>query len=361
MICCLKCGQPFPVPQFPYKCSQCSGLFGFPEGLSFIPDEIDSSQPGIWRYKRSFALPDHAPVVTLGEGNTPLVWSSVQGNEVAFKLESLNPTGSFKDRGTAVLVSWLITAGIDRAVEDSSGNAGSSFAAYASRAGIEGKIFIPAYASGPKRNQIEAYGSDVIPISGPRSKAAEAVLEEVNQGAVYASHAYLPHGMAGIATIAYELVDELGEPPGTVLLPVGHGSLLTGIWLGFQALLKSGLISQQPKLIGIQAAACDPLYQAYQAGQDQPVTGQEGKTLAEGVAIADPYHGEIVLHAVRESGGTFLNVEEDRIRSGQSSLARLGIYAELTSALIWDGLHQLPADLPDPIISIISGHGLKGD
>jgi threonine synthase len=287
------------------------------------------------------------------------VWSEAFGKKVAFKLESLNPSGSFKDRGTAVLVSWLVAAGITAAVEDSSGNAGSSFAAYASRAGINAKVFIPAYASGPKRKQIESYGSQVVPVPGPRSRAAEAVLEEVQKGSVYASHAYLPHGTAGIATIAYELVEQLGELPGTILVPVGHGSLLRGIWLGFQALLKNGDISSQPRLVGIQSAACDPLYQAFAAGKDSPSPVLEGQTLAEGVAIANPYHGEAVLQALRDSQGIFLSVSESQIKAGQRSLAERGIYAELTSSLVWDAMRQLPASMPEPLVCIITGHGLK--
>ena len=359
MISCRDCGQAFPVDQFPFRCPACGGLFGFPAGLAYAPVEPDLSLPGIWKYKARFSLPAQAPVVTLGEGSTPLVWSEVFDRQVGFKLESLNPTGSFKDRGTAVLVSWLLAAGVNEAVEDSSGNAGASFAAYASRAGIQGKVFIPAYASGPKRIQIDSYGSEVIPVPGPRSKAAEAVLAEVAKGSVYASHAYLPHGTAGIATIAYELLEDLGEPPGTVLIPVGHGSLLLGIWLGFQALFKGGVISRQPKLVGIQAEVCDPLYRAFQAGEDYPSVSPERKTLAEGVAIADPYHGDVVLAAVRESSGIFLHVDEEGIQGGQRSLARLGIYAELTSALVWEGLRQLPPSMPGPVVSIITGHGLK--
>jgi threonine synthase len=361
MICCRNCNQSFPVSSFPHRCPACAGLFGFPEGLTFSPQDIDSTLPGIWRYRAGFSLPDKAPIVTLGEGSTPLVWSDIFDKRVGFKLESLNPTGSFKDRGTAVLVSWLLAAGIGEAVEDSSGNAGASFAAYASRAGIKGKIFIPAYASGPKRTQIESYGAEVIPVPGPRSKAAEAVLNEVDQGSVYASHAYLPHGTAGVATIAYELLDDLGAAPGTVLVPVGHGSLLMGIWLGFRALLKSGAITHLPRLVGVQAAACDPLYQAYQAQQVYHTAAKESKTLAEGVAIADPYHGEQVLFAVRDTKGTFLNVAEEGIQEGQRSLASLGIYSEMTSALVWDGLRKLPPDMPEPVVCVITGHGLKND
>lgn len=359
MISCRTCNQPFPVQDFPYRCPSCGGLFGFPQGLKLDLADVDPNLPGIWRYKAAFSVPDQAPQITLGEGNTPLVWAEVFGREVGFKLESLNPTGSFKDRGSAVLLSWLLAAGVDQAVEDSSGNAGASFAAYASRAGIKGKVFVPAYASGPKRTQIESYGSEVIAVPGPRSQAAEAVLAEVNQGAVYASHAYLPHGTAGIATIAYELWEDLGSSPGTVLVPVGHGSLLLGIYLGFQALARNGHISRLPRLVGIQAASIDPLYQAFLSGEDRHSVHPEGKTLAEGVAISDPYHGEQVLEAVRESGGTFLHVEEDRIKADQGSLAELGIYAELSSGLVWDGLRQLPPTMPDPVICVITGHGLK--
>jgi len=359
MISCQNCGLSFPIPEFPFRCPTCGGLFGFPEGLAFDLVEEDPGKPGIWRYQASFSLPLRAPIVTLGEGATPLVWAAVHGKKVGFKLESLNPTGSFKDRSTAVLVSWLVAAGVNNAVEDSSGNAGASFAAYASKAGIDSKVFIPDYASGPKRTQIESYGSQVVPVPGPRSRAADAVLQAVDRGSVYASHAYLPHGTAGIATIAYELVEELGKAPGTVLVPVGHGSLLLGIWMGFQALIKNAIISVQPKLIGVQAAACDPLYQAYQAGSDRVRSVPEGRTLAEGVAIAHPYHGETVLKAVRDSQGTFLHVDEEQIQPGRSALAQLGIYAELTSALVWAGLQQLPEDSPEPVICVITGHGLK--
>jgi threonine synthase len=304
-------------------------------------------------------LPPDAAPVTLGEGNTPLVWSELCGRQIALKLENLNPTGSFKDRGTAVLTSWLKAGAVAQAVEDSSGNAGSSFAAYASRSGIQSKIFVPTYASGPKRSQIERYGSQVITVPGPRSRAAEAVLEAVSQGAVYASHAYLPHGTAGIATIAYELVEQLGKSPGAVLMPVGHGSLLLGINLGFQALLDSGRIAHLPRLIAVQAADCSPLFQAYHTGQLEPVQIAEKKTIAEGVAIAAPYHGKEVLSAVRKSRGDLIAIEESLIVQGQLELARKGFDVETTSALIWGGIQDLPDDIPDPVVAIITGHGLK--
>ena len=360
MIICQECQKPYPLEPFPHLCPSCGGVFGFGDGISYSADKVESELPGIWRYRHTFSLPQGAPQITLGEGNTPLLWSKVFGKEVGFKLESLNPTGSFKDRGTAVLVSWLAAAGIQEAVEDSSGNAGASFAAYAARAGIKAKIFIPSYASGPKRSQIESYGAEVIAVPGPRSKAAEAVIQEVKGGAPYASHAFLPQGTAGIATIAFELIQQMDQVPGTILLPVGHGSLLLGIALGFQGLKQSGVIDRLPMIIGIQAAVCAPLYQAYVNESPELISAAEGKTIAEGVQISDPYHGKEVLRAGRACGGKFLAVEEGEITNGQERLAETGVHVELTSALIWNGLEQIHQDCSEPIVCILTGHGLKG-
>ena len=359
MIHCRDCQKPFPLDLFPHRCQDCGGLFAFSAGLDYAADEIKTGLPGIWRFINSYSLPPGGSVVTLGEGNTPLVWSTLFGHKIGFKMESQNPTGSFKDRGSAVLFSWLLAAGVKSAVEDSSGNAGSSFAAYASRVGMNGKVFIPEYTTGPKRKQIESYGAEVIPIPGPRSKAAEAVLTEVEKGAVYASHAYLPQGTAGIASIAYELYEEAGEVPGTIVMPVGHGSLMLGIYLGFDALLRAGKISRLPRLVGVQAAVCAPLFNAYQTDSQEPGQVVEGKTVAGGVAISNPYHGKEVLRAVRESGGMILGVAESEILSGQEQLAKLGFYVELTSALVWSGLEQIIQTAADPIVCIITGHGLK--
>jgi len=359
MISCRGCGKPFPITEFPHRCPVCGALYGFREGLHYDPDQRQPNLPGIWKYRSAFSLPDGAPMITLGEGSTPLIQDEFFGEQVWLKLESLNPTGSFKDRGSAVLVSWLLAGEIRTAVEDSSGNAGASFAAYTSRVGIHSKVFIPSYAAGPKRLQIESFGSEVIPIPGPRSKASDAVIEEVKAGAVYASHAYLPQGTAGIASIAYELIDQLGESPGTIVLPVGHGSLLLGIALGFDALLKSGVIPTRPRLIAIQSAVYNPLYRAFAAGSETVDPVPEGNTNAEGVAIAAPYHGSEVLKAVRESEGMILQVTEEQILAGMRQLAYHGIYAEITSGLVWDGLRQLAGKLVGPTVCIISGNGLK--
>jgi threonine synthase len=360
-IYCKGCHREFPIESFPHRCPECGDLFGLTKGLVYSPEKITSELPGIWKFRATFSLPEKAPVISLGEGNTPLIWSEFRSRRIGFKLESLNPTGSFKDRGAAVLISWLLAAGKSRAVEDSSGNAGAAFAAYASRGDIQGKVFVPSYASGPKRHQIESYGAEVVAVPGPRSNAAAAVLESVKEGSVYASHAYLPHGTAGIATIAYELLQQSPQAPGTILAPVGHGSLLLGIYLGFKALHDAGLIAHLPILVGLQAGEVAPLWKAYSENKMTPVKVREGKTIAEGVSIATPYHGEEVLKSVKESGGFFMKVNEQEIFEGQKQLAQRGVYVEPTSALIWSGLEQLPDQVPEPIICLVTGHGLKSD
>jgi threonine synthase len=147
--------------------------------------------------------------------------------------------------------------------------------------------------------------------------------------------------------------------PRTIILPVGHGSLLLGVFMGFKALLKSGSISQLPRLVGVQAAACAPLWTAYQQGSPTPVTIQGKKTAAEGVSIIDPYHGKEVITAVKQSDGFFVKVGEEDILKGREKLAALGIYVEPTSALVWSGLSQALPHIEAPIICIMTGHGLK--
>jgi threonine synthase len=285
------------------------------------------------------------------------------GREIAFKLEYLNPTGSFKDRGSAVLLSFLSSRGITSAVEDSSGNAGASFAAYAACSGLEARVFIPDSASGPKRVQIEAYGADVVRIMGPRSNAAAAVRRAVEQSnaanIAYASHANLPQALPGYATLAYELVEQIGTSPGTLIVPAGQGNLLLAVGRGFEALRQAGVITQLPKLIGVQARACAPLWAVFNYGMAGMGWVTEGQTLAEGVRIKHPLRGDAVLQVVVNSGGFFVAVDEENILPGRDQLAKQGLYVEPTSAIVWNALEQVDGQAPDPIAVVLTGSGLK--
>lgn len=311
------------------------------------------------RYADSFPLPPGSELYTLGEGRTPLVLEKLDRGEVYFKCENLNPTGSFKDRGTVVLISAMVAAGIKEAVEDSSGNAGASFSAYAARAGIRARVFVPDYASGPKRAQIEAYGAELVPVPGPRSKATEAVLRAADEGAYYASHAHLPHLAAGFATMAFEIVETLGRAPGTLVTPVGQGTLLLGSYLGFKALRDAGVIDRLPSMIGVQAQACAPLWAVHEGGAARLDWVQENETLAEGIRILRPLRGDMVLRAVEETHGTFVAIEEHEIEIGMAELAARGFLVEPTSAVVWPALEKLGDEFPEPMVAALTGSGFK--
>jgi threonine synthase len=358
-IICSSCRRPYPEQGVPFQCPTCGGIYQ----ITALPEVHLSTEQdqtaGMWRYRDTFGLDTVAPLVSLGEGQTPLVWSEAFGRQVAFKLEFLNPTGSYKDRGSAVLTCFLKSRGVNEAVEDSSGNAGASFAAYAARSGIRARIFIPSSASGPKRNQIEAYGAELINVPGPRSEAANAVRQAALQGAVYASHAYLPQGIPGYATIAYEMFEQLGGVPGTVISPAGQGNLLLGIGLGFKSLQTAGLLDRLPTLIGVQARACAPLWAAANYGADGLAWVSEGDTLAEGVRVRHPVRGDAVLNIIAETNGLFLAVDEEEILPGRDQLALQGFYVEPTSAIVWSALQQLAPQIPGPVVVILTGSGLK--
>lgn len=358
-VCCTRCAQPYPASGVPYLCPNCGGVFDYDAPFDFSEQGIDPWLPGIWRYRNAFALPEGAPVVSLGEGNTPLIPLTHNRQDVWLKLEALNPTGSYKDRGSAVLLSNLLARNTASAIEDSSGNAGASFAAYAARAGVKARVYVPGYAAGPKCSQIETYGAELVKIPGPRSAAAEAVLQEARQGTVYASHAYLPFGLAGVATLAYELWQQMGRAPGTVIAPVGHGGLLLGVARGFAALRQAGLIARMPYLVGVQAQACAPVWAGFTQGLQAMHSVEENQTVAEGVRVRRPVRGEALLKEIPAEAGTFVAVKEAGILPDYQELARSGVHVEPTSALAWSAYKQLKGDIPQPVVLILTGSGLK--
>ena len=354
---CSQCHLSYPSQGLPHLCPRCGGVFELAE-LSFPQgSELLTGNPGVWRFRNMFGLPVDASITYLGEGNTPLVVREVLGQQVAFKLESLNPTGSFKDRGTAVNVSLLLARGMSEVVEDSSGNAGASLAAYTAAFGIKSHIFVPSSASGPKLNQMQSFGADVIPVEGPRENAHQAALDYIAEHKVpYASHALLPFGMAGIATISFELREQLGELPGTVVAPIGHGSLFDGIFLGLQAMQRQMETKNSVKMVGVQPARCAPLVAIWNS---QPFTGGKEPTIAEGTQILKPVRGEQILTSLQRVKDELIAIDEEEILPAHDELAKLGFYVEPTSAMVWAAYRHYGSHWPEPIVLILTGSGLK--
>ena len=358
-VFCTKCGSAYPLNGVPFRCLDCGGLYDYGGDFSFDPSQMDRSQPGIWRYRHMFGLPAGLEPVSLGEGDTPLVWARVFNRDVVFKCEFLNPSGSFKDRGSAVISAWLKWHGVAEAIEDSSGNAGASFAAYAARAGIKARIFVPISSAGPKRRQIEAYGAELIPIHGSRTEVADSVRKVAESGTAYASHAYLPFNLPGYATAAFEIVDQLGQMPGAVMVPAGQGGLLLGMARGFDALRIGNPRMKGPRMIGVQSQACAPLWALFNSQGKEQGSFADNSSLAEGVLVRTPLRKDAVLTAVRASGGAICITEEQEILTGRDMLAGFGLYVEPTSAVVWAALARIVDNLPDPIVVILTGSGLK--
>jgi threonine synthase len=356
-ISCISCGNAFDFKRMDYLCPKCGGIFDISNFPVLDLDKVDAKRQGLMRYLYIFGLDQKTEPLTLNEGGTRLIEDEFENRRIFHKMESLNPTGSYKDRGSVVLINYLKQNGIKTVVEDSSGNAGASFAAYAALAGIKARIFVPESASGPKRKQIEDYGAELVSIPGPRVNAAKAVRTEADRGVVYASHAYMPMGLLGIATIAFEVFESITEEINSVIIPIGHGGLMLGIMRGYISLLQAGYIYRLPKFVGVQAELCSPVANLLSSIENSRVNSRI--TIAEGVRVTEPVRGQAVADLIKKNNGMIIRVGEDMILPAFEELKKRGIDVEPTSALTWAGLKLLPDEAKGPVLLIQTGAGYK--
>jgi len=317
--------------------------------------------PSLWRYREALPILRDESILSMGEGFTPLEEVELSGRRVFLKLDYLSPTGSYKDRGATVLISKVKELGIRRVVEDSSGNAGSAIAAYCARGGIRCEIYVPLTTSAGKLIQIQTYGATLKRIEGSREKTAREAMDAA-ANIYYASHCWNPFFLHGTKTFAFEIWEQLGwRCPDTLILPVGHGTLFLGAHLGFRELKEAGMIRKVPKLVGVQSAACAPLYEAFRKGfrDAQPIEKKE--TMAEGIAIAEPVRGRQILEALRETGGEMMTVTEKEIETALIEMGQRGHFIEPTSAATVAGVKKYLKKKEEKgiIISTLTGTGLK--
>ena len=354
-------GQTYPVAEARW-CGEDGHYLNLAPAPGIGRGDIDTARHSVWRYARAL-LVDFADAVSLGEGWTPLVAGDWGGSPVRYKLDFMMPTGSFKDRGMTVMVSYLRSRGIARVLEDSSGNAGASLSAYAAAAGLACRILVPETASYPKIAQIAACGADVVTIKGSRQDVAEAALRQSAE-IFYASHNWQPFFVEGIKTLAYELWEQLGfRAPDNLVVPLGYGSNVLGAERGFGELKRRGEIGRGPHLFGVQAANCAPYHAAFVAGGQDLVATPISPTVAEGIATPKPTRVAVVLDAVRQSGGMIVAVSEAEIVDALRDLARRGLYVEPTSATAAAGLTRLLAAGAirphETTVLVLTGTGLK--
>ena len=303
---------------------------------------------GLWRYRADLAI--GGDPVTLGEGATPIV----PYDKLLLKLEGISPTGSFKDRGAATAITAARAAGAQVVIEDSSGNAGTAIAAYAAAASLGARIFAPDDIVAVKARAIQVLGAELIKVSGPRSAVTEAAVAAARD-AYDAGHARDDAFLEGTKTIAFELFEELGEQLHDVITPVGQGTVLIGMAMGFADLVAAGRMERAPRLHGVQSEACAPLVRGAPIGRPAPVVRQA--SIADGIRIPEPTRAERSYAAVRYSGGRWIAVSEDAIERAWRQAAAAGLLMEPTSAAAIAGARVL--NLPAGAVVIITGSGLK--
>lgn len=332
-------------------------------GNGLTPEQIDRGSRSLWRYRAALAL-DIASPITIGEGCTPLVPVALAGGTPLCKLEWFSPTGSFKDRGASVMLSALRQQGIRRVYEDSSGNGGAAIAGYAAAGGLAASIFAPATTSQAKLAQAKAYGAHLELVEGPREASQQAAIEAsiADQGAFYASHNWQAFFLEGTKTLAYELWEDLGfRAPDSVIVPVGAGSLLLGLALGFSELLNARQIDRLPRIFAAQPLNCSPLDAAFHGEEigARPVL----PTIAEGTSIRTPLRLPEMLAALRMCDGATVAVPEEEILVAQATLAAAGLFVEASSATALAAFTRLFAAetiSPDQVnIVVLTGSGLK--
>ncbi|MFO7850366.1 MAG: threonine synthase [Spirochaetia bacterium] len=356
---CSSCGKEYSIAEKLYRCT-----CGEPLELEYdnTHREIDSEDKGrsIWRYKSLLGLPSDLTPISLGEGFTPVIKRRIEGTELFLKLDFLQPSGSFKDRGASVLISMVHNLGITEIVDDSSGNAGAAISAYSAAAGIKCKIFVPDYTPEGKLSQIRFYNADVVKVRGTRQDTNEAAVA-ASEHTYYASHLWNPLFSLGSASIAYELWEHFnGHLPAVVIVPLGGGGNLEGIYIGFKRLYQAGHIAHIPKIIGVQSANCSPIHTAYEAGlSDSNSEVDVTSTVAEGISVQNPPRARAVLEAIRGTQGFTLAVSEEEIISASRLLFSMGICVEPTSATVVAGWKKLNRALKKEAVLILTGSGLK--
>ena len=359
---CTRCGATAPVDTRASHCS-CGGLWQ----LDYTPpafdlDLIDRSVWGLFRYRRFLPLTgDTWRDVTLGEGMTPLV---ALDEDVLLKMDYYMPTLSFKDRGAAVLVAHMKSIGVEAAVQDSSGNAGNSVAAYCGRCGIACDIYVPEGTSPGKIAMIQAHGATAHVVPGSRDHCADVCRAQVEQeGKYYANHVYNPFFYQGTKTYLYEVYEQLGRIPAHLFVPLGNGTLFLGVVLALEELLAAGYIDHFPKVIAIQSERCDPFVKAAAVHSPDPAPVTPTPTMAEGIAIGVPMRGREILEAIYRYDMDLITAPEDRILEARSYLARRGIYCEHTTAAnlaaYWHYC-DTHGKTPDSLLTMC-GAGLKSD
>ncbi|MDO5408051.1 MAG: pyridoxal-phosphate dependent enzyme [Eubacteriales bacterium] len=373
---CDSCGEEVDVRSHVNLCPHCGGLLEVQYDLDGFKQSIDVlrdyKRDSIWRYRDFMPGVSEKNIVSLGEGGTPLVKSKYLGpslgiDNLYFKNDTLMPTGSFKDRGYSLAISYAMDIGIKRGITYSSGNAGASFAAYSARAGFPSVIMVEYQASNMKKMMISLYGANTAVLNFENFTQIENMLDKaVTELNCYSFVNFInPIRHEAMKTYAYEIYGELGRVPEYSFHPMGTGGGVWGTWKGYNELAALGITDKVPKMVPVQPEAVCWLKQAIDSGADEGrMYGDSTKTIAQSISGNSPLQGgHRLLHAVRDSQGMAMAVSDKEILEAMLDLGREGIGAEPSSAssvaAFKQAVREGKINSGDTVVCVITGTAFK--
>ena len=379
---CVECGKRFGEDEALYTCPACGtrpdGGWGIldveydyeRQARTFHKDHLARAERNIWRYLPILPLKDDARLPSLQIGWTPVMefpelarrWGI--GN-LYLKDDGRLPTGSFKDRASAVGTAKAIELGFDTICCASTGNAASSLAGFSANLGLKSYIFVPAHAPEGKVAQLRIFKSNVLLVEGSYDQAYYLCQDAAQTFGWYNRNCAInPYLIEGKKTSGLEAAEQLaGRIPDWVSVAVGDGCTIAGIWKGFVEMKRFGVIDKLPRMLGVQARGAQPIYETFLAG-DEVVRPRKADTLADSIAVGQPRNQTKALRAIRESGGSVVAVEDEEILSAMYELAqRTGVFGEPAGVTGIAGLLRAVADgtvkRHETVLHIVSGNGLK--
>jgi threonine synthase len=364
---CIECGETYTKEKIRYRClcgQSLEVIYNYDEIKDAVSWKKLRKRPfRHWRYREFFPLFKDKNRVSLMEGGTPLLRSrnisiELGFEELYFKCESENPTGSFKDRGTTVEISKALEFDARHIVCASTGNMGASVSAYAAAASITATIILPSDTAEVKIAQIKCHGAHIRKVRGDYNAAEAEAFRIYNQKGWYLMGDY-PYRGEGEKSVAFEIADEINAD--YIVSPIGNGTLIHSIWKGLKELKKTKLVRKLPRLIGIQASGCNTVVKAFK-NENAFIKPVKPRTVAGAIACGNPLDGFKALHALRECNGLAETVTDREIIKAKDLLAKKeGIFAEPAGAASLAGLIKLKENIVkgSTIVLIISGSGLK--